>query len=138
MLVLPGDQKNQTHTGANRAIGNIECRKTDFISAALLNVKINEVHDGVSAGQKPVCEISRDAAENESEGNLPRQFVRVEVMSREKQGDERKQRNEGECGIVAAKQTPRRAGVAPVNEFEETIDDDFFVARFEEVQHKPF
>jgi len=38
--------------------------------------------------------------------------VRTEVVAREKQRDEREQADQGECGVVAAEETPRRAGVA--------------------------
>jgi hypothetical protein len=59
-------------------------------------------------------------------------------MPCEKQRDEREQCDERERTVVAAKQTPRRTGVAPVDEFEEAVDDNLFVARFEQIQNKPF
>jgi hypothetical protein len=138
VLVFPGNEENESNACANRAVGDIERGEADFISTALLHVKINEIHDGVAAGQQPVGEISGDAAENESERNLSSERVRVKMVSREKQGDEREQCDERERAIVAAKQAPRRASVAPVDEFEEAVDDDFFVARFEQGKHEPF
>ena len=70
MFVFPGDEENQPDAGANRAVGDVEGGKSNFAAATLLNIKINEIHDGVTAWQKPVGQISRDAAENESERNL--------------------------------------------------------------------
>src|SRR5271170_7504524 len=123
MFVLPSDEENQTHAGTNRGVRDVERGKTDFVSAALLQVEINEIHDGVASGQQAVGEISRDAAEDEAERDLAGQRVRIKMMAREKQCDEGDEGDERERGVVAAKQTPRRAGVAPVDELEEAGDD---------------
>ena len=40
---------------------------------------------------------------------------------------ERNQRDDRQYFIVAHEQTPRRARVAPVNEFEKSVDDDFLL-----------
>ena len=68
----------------------------------------------------------------------PERVFGIEVVARKKQRDEREQGDQGKCGVVAAEETPRRAGIAPVDQFEKTGDDDLFVARFESVQHQPF
>src|SRR4029077_4817271 len=49
VFVLPGDEENQADAGADRAVGDIEGGESDLVSAALLQVKINEVHDGLTA-----------------------------------------------------------------------------------------
>jgi len=56
-------------------------------------------------------------------------------MAGEKKNDERRQRDQREHTVVAAKETPRRARVAPVNELEESFDDDLFVHQSEKVEH---
>ena len=83
----------------------------------------------MAAGQQAVGEVAGDAAENQAEGNLAGQRVRIKMMAREKQRDEREQGDQGERDVVAAEKAPRRAGVAPVNKFEKAGNDDFFVAR---------
>jgi len=138
VLVFPGDEKNQSDAGANRAVGDVERGESDFAAAALLHVKVNKIHDGVAAGQQTVGEISGDAAKNESERNLPGQRMGIEMVPREKQSDEREQRDERERAVVAAKQAPGRAGVAPVDEFEESVDDDFFLKFWKRFQNEPF
>jgi len=85
-----------------------------------------------------VGKISGNAAENQAECDLTGQRVRVEVMASEKQRDKREQRDEREGAVVAAKQTPGRAGVTPVNKFEKTGYNDFFVVVVECAQHEPF
>jgi len=138
MFVAPGDEKNQADAGADGGVSDVERGKTDFAAAALLHKKVNEINDLMAAREQAVGEIAGDAAKNKSERDLTGDGVGIEMMPREKQRDKRQQRDEGQCAVVAAKQTPRRAGVAPVDEFEKAADDDFFVAFFEQVQHEPF
>jgi len=99
---------------------------------------MEKIHHRVAPRQEAVGEVAGDAAEDKSERDLAGDGVGIEMMPREKQRDKRQQSDEGQCAVVAAKQTPRRAGVAPVDEFEKAADDDFFVAFFEQVQHEPF
>ena len=70
MLAFPGDEKNQRHPGANAGVGDIERREADFITTALLDVKIDEIDDLVSSRQEAVGEVSGDAAKNQPEGDL--------------------------------------------------------------------
>jgi len=138
MFVAPGDDKNQADAGADGGVSDVERGKTDFAAAALLHKKVNKINDLVAARQQAVGEITGDAAEDEAECDLTGDGVGIKMMPREKQRDKRQQRDEGQRAVVAAKQTPRRAGVAPMDEFEKAADDDFFVAFFEQVQHEPF
>src|SRR5260221_14552952 len=59
-------------------------------------------------------------------------------MPREKQRDEREDGDERERAVVAAETAPRRAGVDPMDEFEESRDENSFVADVERAQHEPF
>ena len=102
MLVFPGDEENQPDAGADGGVGDVEGGEADFAAVALLQVKINEVHDGVAAGQQAVGEVAGDAAEDQAEGDLPGQRVRIEVMPREEERDEGEARNQGKRGVVAA------------------------------------
>ena len=138
VLVFPGDEENQSDAGADGGVGDVEGGKADFIAAARLHVKIDEVHDVMAARHQPVGEVAGDAAEDQAEGDLAGQRVRVEMVPREKQRDEGEERDEGERAVVAAEEAPRRAGVAPVDELEKAGDDDLFVAIGEHVQHQPF
>ena len=137
MLVFPGDEENQPDAGADGGVGDVEGGKADFVSASLLQVKINEIHDGMAAGKQTVGEVAGDAAENEAEGNLAGQRVGVEMVPREKQRDEGEQRDEGQGVVVAAKLAPGCAGIDPVDEFEETINHDPLVANRELLYHQP-
>lgn len=136
MLVPPRDEKNQTDAGANGRIGNVERGKSDFLAAALLQIETEKVHDFVV--NQTVGEISSDAAEEQAKGDLAGNPVHVEMMAREKQRNERQQHHKNQGAVVVAEQTPRRAGVAPMNEFEKSGDDDFFVAHRQKMQHEPF
>ena len=138
VLGFPGDEKNQPDAGANGGVGDVEGGKINDASAALLQVKIKKIHDRVATGQQAVSEVAGDAAENQAEGNLAGERVRTEVVARKKQRDEREQGDQGERGVVAAEEAPRCAGVAPVNQFEKTINDGLFVAQSERAQHPPF
>ena len=138
MLGFPGEEKNQPDAGANGGVGDVEGGKINDAAAALLQVKIKKIHDRVAAGQQAVGEVAGDAAENQAEGNLAGERVRTEMMAREKQRDEREQGDQGERGVIAAEETPRRAGVAPVNQFEEAGNNRLFVAQVKVVQHQPF
>src|SRR5208282_3166426 len=117
----------QAHAGANRAVCNVEGGKADFTAAALLQVKIDEINDLVPSRQETVSEISGNPAKNQAKGNLAGQSVRIEMMPREKQRDQGEQGDQGQRVVVAAKQAPRRASVSPMDEFEETVNDDTFV-----------
>jgi len=103
-----------------------------------LHIKIDEVNDLVATGQQAVEQVAGDAAEDEAKGDASGQRVGIEMVPRQKQCDEREQRDERERAVIAAKQAPRRAGIAPMHEFEEAVDDDFFIALVEQVQHEPF
>ena len=45
-------------------------------AAALLQIKIEEIHNRVAAGQQAVGEVAGDAAKNQAEGNLAGESVR--------------------------------------------------------------
>src|SRR5580658_498502 len=116
MFVFPSDEENQTHASADGSVGQVEGREADFATAALLHVEIEKIHDRMAAGQQAVGEVSRNAAKDESKGDLAGEGMRVKMMTREEQGDERHQGDECEHAIVATEQTPSGAGVAPVDE----------------------
>lgn len=136
MFVFPGDEKNQRHAGANRGVGDVESREPNFIAAALLQVKADKIHDFVS--YQAVGKVSSDAAKNQPKGDLADQRMRVKMMSREKQRDEREEHDDNKGAVVAAENVPRCAGVSPMNEFEEAINDDSFVVWWQRAQHQPF
>ena len=137
VLIFPGDKENQCHAGADGGVGNVERWKTDFIAAALLEIETEEIHYFMPPGQQAVSEIARDAAENQAEGNLAGQRVRINMMPREKQRDEREEGDDGERDIVSAEEAPSRARVAPVHELKKAFDDNFLVVGRERFQHQP-
>src|SRR5438093_6932039 len=58
------------------------------------------------------------------------------MVAREEQREQRHQRDDGEQFVVAAKETPRRAGVAPVDEFEKAVNEDAFLTPAQQPQHE--
>ena len=138
MLVFPGDEKNERHTGANGGIGDVECGETNFAAATLLQIEAKKIHHFLPAGQYPVGEIPGNPAKDQAKRNLAGQGVRIKMVSREKQGNEREQGYDGQRDVVAAEKAPSCARVAPVNEFEKAINDDFFVVGWNRFQHQPF
>ena len=136
MFSFPGNEENQCHAGTDGAIGNVEGGKTDFAAAARLQIKAKEIHDFVS--YQTIGKISSDTAKNQSERNLADQRMRVEMVSREKQRDESEEHDDDKGAVIAAENVPRRPSIAPVNEFEKTVNDDFFTARSKATQHQPF
>ena len=138
MLIFPGDEKNERHAGADGGVGDIKRGETDFVAAALLEIETEKIHHFMPAGQQAVGKIPCDAAKNQAEGNLTGQRVRIEVVSRQKQGDEGEQGDDGERDVVSAEEAPGGTRVAPVDKFEKAGNDDFFVVCRERFQHQPF
>src|SRR5450432_75987 len=70
-FIPPVDQKNQGDTGADGGVGDVERGEVQRLAAAApLQVKMEEVHDGVTTGQQAVGEVADDAAENQAEREL--------------------------------------------------------------------
>lgn len=137
MFILPGDDKNEAHAGADGGVGDIEGGKANFAATPLLHIKIEEVHHGMAAGKETVSEISRNAAKNQSEGDLAGKAVRIEMVPGQEERHEGHKRDKGEDPIVASKQTPGRAGITPVDEPKEAGNDDLFVAGIQCPQDQP-
>jgi hypothetical protein len=62
LLRFPGEEEQQTHPGADCRIGNVECGKSDFRAAPLVQVKPEKIDDMIP--KKPVYQISNDSAED--------------------------------------------------------------------------
>src|SRR6266511_3746178 len=139
LVLLPGEQKQQRHAGADGAIGDVEGGEADFSAATPAEVKVNEIHD--VAVPETVHQVAGDTAENQPERKLTEQRLRIEVVPAQKQ---HQQSDEGEDGeqLVAAgeliEQAPCRAGVAPVNELEKAFDDHLLLCVAEVFQHGQF
>src|SRR5512134_926845 len=110
-LTSPRYQEYQSDTDADGAIGHVEGGEADLIPAALVEVKANEINDAAPRRQQTVGEVAGDAAEDQPEGDLPRERARVEMMPAQKKHQQRNQRDDGEQFVVAAEEAPRRAGV---------------------------
>src|SRR5690348_11371302 len=136
MLAPPGDEKNQRHAATNCGVGDVERGKTDFVAAALLQVEAKEIHHFVP--DQTVGQVSGDAAKNQSKSDLAGEGIGTEMMPREKQRDQGQQRDQHKGIIIAAENVPGRAGVSPMDEFEEAINDDFFLVGWQRPQHQPF
>lgn len=134
MLVAPGEQENEGHADTNRAVRHIEGGKTGFVAAALQQIESQEIHHVLP--QNPVREVPHDAADDEAEGELSQQRMRVEVVPAEKQDDERGDGDEGQPVVFARERAPGSAGVLPMNEFEESGQHGAFVPDVRQVmQH---
>src|SRR5205807_7558667 len=136
LIFLPREQEEQRYPGADGAVGDIESRKANFAAAPTCDVKVDEIHH--VAVSEAVHQITSNAAENQPERKLAEQRVRIKVVPGKKQHQQRHQRENGQQLIAAGElieQAPRRAGVAPMAELEETVDDHLFLRVTEITQH---
>src|SRR5690349_1163867 len=104
MFVSPREQKDQRDADANGAVSNVECRKTNLVSAAGLKIEPQKIHDVLA--HQAVHEISHDAANDQTEGELSEESMRVEVAPAEKQNHQRDRRYEGEHAVFSGERTP--------------------------------
>ena len=77
----------------------------------------------------PIDQIADDAAADEPEGGLAQSCSSFEMAPAEKKNDQGNDRDQRQQGIVSTEQAPGGAGVVPVNQFEETVHDDYFIRR---------
>lgn len=136
MFTSPGNQEDEAHAGADSAVGDIESREADFASAALLEVEVEEIDD-VMDGES-VDEITDDTAEDESKGDLAQGRSGIEMMATENQDDQGDDGDRSEDEVVATEEAPGRAGIPPINQFKEALDDDLFFAGFEKANNELF
>src|ERR1041384_175412 len=94
LLLPPGKKKEQSHTDADRAVGDIERRKIMERTRARDEVKVEKVDDVMV--HRPVQEISRDAAEDEPERNRAERCFRAELAARKNENDERDRRDDSQ------------------------------------------
>ena len=138
MLASPRYQEHQPNAGADGAVGHVEGREADLVTASLVQVKANEVNDAVARGQQAVGEVPGDATKDQAKGDLAQERARVKMMPAQEENEQRGQRDDGEQLVVAAEQTPRGAGVAPMHELEKTINDHPFLSAAEPPEHEEF
>jgi len=101
-----------------------------------LQVEAKEIDDFVL--YQTVGKVPGDAAKNKAKSDLAREGVGTKMMPGEKQGYQGEQGDQHQGVVVAAENVPGRTGVSPMNEFKETVDDDFFVIGRQYLQHQPF
>ena len=83
-----------------------------------------------------VDQVSDDTSENQSERNLSGGRVDIKVVPGPNEDHQRCESDEGERPVVAAEHAPGCAGIAPVNEFEKTVENYFFLGVAEVLQNK--
>ena len=134
----PVDEEDEGDAGADGGVGDVEGGEIEgFVGAAALQVEMEEVDDGVAAGQEAVGEVADDAAEDEAEGELADEAVGIEMAAGEEEGDEGGDGDGGEEGVVAGEHGPGGAGVDAVGEVEEAGDDDVFIAFDDVAEDEP-
>ena len=77
--LFPRQDEQQPNPNADRAIRNVEGRKTNFISTTRVNVEAEKIDDVMD--EQSIYEISGDATEKKSEGNLAKHSFVIEVVS---------------------------------------------------------
>ena len=100
MVGAPGDQEDQPHARADRAVRHIEGGKPDLSSVSLLHVEVNEINH--MPRPQPVNQIPHDPAEDQPKGDLAEEGARVKVMPAKEQHQQRKQGDAGQQPVVAA------------------------------------
>jgi hypothetical protein len=112
----PGVPEVEDHADADAAVGDVEGR----VDVAA-EVEIKEVHDVFV--RDAVYEVADDAAAEEAEADLDRPQVQAEGAPPEKNPEQRDQCEDGEEGAFPREDAPGGAGVADVDEIEETGND---------------
>src|SRR5882757_7137559 len=89
-IAPPVDEEDERDAGADGGIGDVEGGEIqNFVSAAALHVKMEEIHDSVATGQQAVGKIADDTAEDESKGELADEAVSVKMAAGEEEDHER-------------------------------------------------
>lgn len=132
MLVAPGEQKDERHPDAYRAIGQIESRETRLLSTALHQVKPQKIHNVLP--ENAIHQIAHDASNHQAKGELAEQRVRVEMVPAEKKDYKRRDRDERQRTVFTGERTPRRPGVLPMHKLEKTGKNRLFIP---DVRQKP-
>src|ERR1700722_13606045 len=78
LFIFPRQDENQPHADADGAVRHVERRKTDFMVAATLHMKIEKIRH--VPHEHAVDEVPDDAAENQPQRHLPERGVRIKVM----------------------------------------------------------
>lgn len=105
----------QQDADADAAVGDVE-GGVDVVA----EVEIEEVHD-VFIGDA-IDEVADDTAAEQTEAHLHGRDAQTERAPPKENRYERAEREDGEQGAFPGKDTPRRAGVADVDEIKETGD----------------
>ena len=85
-----------------------------------------------------IQQISDNAAEEQTQGDLPQTMVVLEVTPPVPQGDHGNGRKHGQPVVVVPEDAPSRPSVAPVHQFEEPLEDCLFGPEFHPTHHHPF
>jgi hypothetical protein len=125
---LPGHEEEEGDADADGAIRDVERGEPNFVAASAARVEVEEIDD--VAAEEAVEEIAGDAAEHEAECDLAWDGVDIEVMSsgvEDEEGDEGEESEHEVAGGIFIEEAPCGAGITPMDEVEETVDDDFFL-----------
>ena len=139
-FVFPGDDENERDAGADGGISDVEGGKIErFVTAAALEVEMEEVHHRMAMGIQAVGEVADDAAEDQAKGDLPQDAVRAEMPAREKQGDQGDQGHDRQHRVIAGEHAPGGARIDAIREIEKAGDDDAFIALHDGgIEDQPF
>ena len=103
----------------------------------MARVKIEEVDDALDV--EAVDQVSEDAAKHQPQGNLAEGMMRPEEgCSVYIQYEDRENANDGKRCVAVLKEAKGRAGVSPMNEAEEAVDDDPLSSKRQKVLHQQF
>jgi hypothetical protein len=126
-LIAESEDENQADARANGAVSDVKGRKADFAAAAGLDVKVEKIND--VAHPNAVDEIADDAATDEAESSLAKDGASIEMMAADEQDDQGDYGHDRKPGVISAEEAPGGASVAPMDEFEKAIHNDFFPER---------
>ena len=126
LIRLHRGQEKKADTDANGAIGDVERRKTDLAAAALVNIEAEKID--YMADDDAIDQIPCDSAKNQTQRGLPNKISRIEIISINKQQNQRDRGNDRQHRVVSAKDAPGRAGVAPMHELEKTVENHALIS----------
>lgn len=139
MIFLPGDEQEETYTGADRGVSNVKCRKTYLTRTSSIDIEVNEVD--YMAVNSTVNQVTGDTAADQAQRDLTATRMHIEVVPSQQQDYEGEDGEDGEPHITAlelVKEAPGSPPVGPMYEAEEALDYHAFLGGIEPPEDEPF
>src|SRR5205823_1962860 len=108
---------------ADAAVGHVEGGETDFGATPLVQVKVEEINH--VSDEDAINEVAQNPPDDQAERDLAQMCPRVKMMAAEEQDYQGRRGDDGQQFVLAAEHAPGRAGIGPVHELKDALDDHF-------------